>query len=90
MDGITATRIIRSAEGPAASLPIIALTANASPGDCQRYIEAGMDDVVSKPFNSEVLFATIEKVLLQRRTGCLPEEAVRRESRTSSPARAAA
>lgn len=72
MDGFAATREIRRAEhegriarkavGP---LPIIALTANALKGDRERCVEAGMDDYLSKPLNSERLIALIESRPLQ-------------------------
>ena len=37
------------------------LTAHAMEGDRERCLEAGMDDYVSKPINSDVLFEVIEK-----------------------------
>ena len=55
MDGFDATRRIREMEGCgqlAGHLPVIALTANAIKGDRERCSEAGMDDYVSKPFES--------------------------------------
>lgn len=64
MDGIVATQEIRALEGDVSSVPIIALTANAMPGDRERYLEAGMDDYVSKPIEPRALFAAI-----QRQTG---------------------
>lgn len=59
MDGVTATRMIRALEGPAASTPIIALTANTLPAQIQTYVEAGMDDCVAKPVNMVELLTKV-------------------------------
>jgi CheY-like chemotaxis protein len=65
MDGFEATGIIRAREkSSGARLPIIAMTANAMKGDEERCLAAGMDGYVSKPFQVEELFATIDGVLL--------------------------
>ena len=61
MDGVTATRKIRQLPREVGQIPIIALTANAMKGDCEKYIEAGMTDYVSKPINPQMLFAAIAK-----------------------------
>jgi signal transduction histidine kinase/ligand-binding sensor domain-containing protein/DNA-binding response OmpR family regulator len=59
MDGLEATRIIRSS---AISQPlIIAMTANAIAGDRDICIQAGMDDYISKPMKLEILISTLEK-----------------------------
>lgn len=58
MDGIEATRQIRE-EFPPVILPIIAMTANAMPGDRERYIAAGMNDYIAKPINYTVLYDTL-------------------------------
>lgn len=59
MDGIAATRRIRELPGPGATIPIIALTANAMKGDRERYLEAGMNDYVAKPIEPEALSGAI-------------------------------
>ena len=70
MDGLEATRVIRSMAGSAASsvdLPIIlAMTANIFAEDRQACLEAGMNDFVAKPVEPESLFATIIKWLPER------------------------
>ena len=59
VDGIEATRRIRERLGAAAPR-IIAVTANALPGDRERYLAAGMDAYLSKPIQLEALRAAIE------------------------------
>ena len=58
LDGLGATRQIRKASA-SPEVPIIAMTANAFAEDKARCIEAGMDDFLAKPFEPEVLFATL-------------------------------
>lgn len=62
MDGIEATRAIRNLEGRRARVPIIAVTANAMRGDREKYIDADMDEYVSKPIDPDRLAAAIAKV----------------------------
>ena len=61
LDGLAAARRIRSGEGPAAGIPIIAMTANASAEDRAQCLAAGMDDHVGKPFDLEQLVRALLK-----------------------------
>ena len=61
MDGVAATKGIRALSGDVASIPIIAVTANALRGDREKYLDAGMDDYVAKPVDIELLGAAIER-----------------------------
>ncbi len=58
MNGIEATRIIRTLEGYA-NIPILAMTANAFTEDRQACVEAGMNDHIGKPVVPESLYDTL-------------------------------
>ncbi|MCJ7554068.1 MAG: ATP-binding protein, partial [Ignavibacteriaceae bacterium] len=61
LDGLEALKIIKE-EIPEEKLPvIIAMTANALTGDQKDYIQAGMDDYISKPVSIELLRQLIDK-----------------------------
>jgi hypothetical protein len=64
MDGLTATRLIRSESGQVGQTPIIGLTANAERSKEAACKEAGMDGFVSKPVTAERLAAAIEAVVI--------------------------
>jgi signal transduction histidine kinase/ActR/RegA family two-component response regulator len=65
MNGVCATRGIREAEllEGLGRTPIIGLTANAMSHQVAEYLAAGMDTVVTKPIQVEVLFAELRAVL---------------------------
>jgi two-component system sensor histidine kinase/response regulator len=63
MDGIEATRHIRTARRGGADLLIVAMTANAMQGDREKYLAAGMDDYIAKPIKPENLRKLVESVL---------------------------
>jgi hypothetical protein len=60
MNGIAATAMIRGLGGRAASVPIIAMTANAMEGDRESLIAAGMNDYISKPFSLAQLTGLVD------------------------------
>jgi CheY-like chemotaxis protein/anti-sigma regulatory factor (Ser/Thr protein kinase) len=64
MDGTAVVAAIRDREKAGVRrTPIVAMTAHAMKGDRERFLEAGMDDYVSKPIRVEELFEAIERVL---------------------------
>jgi signal transduction histidine kinase/DNA-binding response OmpR family regulator len=77
MDGYEATRKIRSGEAASgrAPVPIVAITANALPGDRERCLASGMTDFISKPFTLRRLQAVLQAV-----TGATGEPAAAVES----------
>jgi two-component system sensor histidine kinase/response regulator len=63
MDGYELTFAIRQSESADRRFPIIAFTANALKGERARCLQAGMDDYVSKPVQTEVLKSVLDKWL---------------------------
>ncbi|MEI6557767.1 MAG: CHASE domain-containing protein [Rhodospirillaceae bacterium] len=55
MDGEEATRAIRSLPGPWSGIPVLALTADVMAGHRERYLQAGVNDLVPKPIDRKVL-----------------------------------
>lgn len=69
MDGIELSLYIRQYEDiEKSAIPILALTANVLKEDTDRYLEAGMDGVILKPFSEKQLLdnmsAALKKVIL--------------------------
>jgi len=65
MDGITATKMIRNDRDGRfhRDVPIIAISAHSMKGDRERFLEAGMNDYISKPFVRETVLSVIERYL---------------------------
>ena len=63
MDGIEATRTIRSLGNGKSQIPIIALTASAMLEVQEQIFEAGMNDYVTKPFDPDELYQKISLLI---------------------------
>ncbi len=74
MDGLEATRLIRQ-DPRWRELPIVALTANAGREDHERCLAAGMNDVLTKPFEAADLFHVIHRFALSARPADVADEA---------------
>jgi len=61
MDGYQATQHIRQLSTPVATIPIIALTANAMSGERDKCFASGMNEYLSKPVDQSILYAMLEK-----------------------------
>jgi len=73
MDGPTVTQAIRHLEGvPYSNIPVMAITANTHPLDRERYLAAGMNDVIHKPLESDLIASKIAEVLTQQQEGATP------------------
>lgn len=67
MDGLEATRAIRKYEREKGGhLDVIALTAQAMPGDREKCLQAGMDDYLAKPLDKGQLIDILAKFLTNR------------------------
>ncbi len=69
MDGISATRTIRSDKtlGDKSFIPIVALTAHAMKGDREKFLTAGMNDYVAKPVEFADLISVLSRLSLLHR-----------------------
>ncbi|MBF0449600.1 MAG: response regulator [Candidatus Magnetomorum sp.] len=66
MDGIETTKQIRNSTNNHSQIPIIALTAYAMSGDQEKFLNAGMDEYVTKPVNIETLLLKINQLLYEK------------------------
>ena len=64
MNGVVTTRLIRKLSNhKKANIPIIAVTAAAFKDETERYLEAGMNEFIIKPYTEEKLYEVIKRVL---------------------------
>ena len=67
MDGLEATRAIRKHERKTgAHVDVVALTAQAMPGDREKCLQAGMDDYLAKPLDKTQLLEVLGKIVTRR------------------------
>jgi signal transduction histidine kinase/DNA-binding response OmpR family regulator len=76
MGGFEATAAIRARERTSgAHVPVVAMTAHAMKGDRERCLEAGMDEYLTKPLDSRLLCATVERMASGARAVDVPAPA---------------
>ena len=63
LNGVEASKQIRLMEHDNGFIPIVAVTANALSEDKQRFLDAGMDDYISKPYSEEDIVRVLKKYL---------------------------
>ncbi|MDE5950234.1 MAG: response regulator, partial [Acetatifactor sp.] len=64
MNGYEATEAIRKLENSElASIPIVAMTANAFEEDKQQALKSGMNGHIAKPINIEILMRELDEVI---------------------------
>ena len=63
MDGVEATKHIRTSGTSNANIPIIAMTAYTMTGDKEKFLAAEMNDYISKPVDMKELEEVIERVM---------------------------
>jgi CheY-like chemotaxis protein/two-component sensor histidine kinase len=86
MSGLQATGGIRALPG-GATLPIVALTAQAMKGDRERILAAGCDAYLSKPVDPRALVQTVDRLLADRRQPGPPPLAAPSETHGTHPHR---
>jgi CheY-like chemotaxis protein len=65
MDGVEATKALRQQGFD--DIPIVAMTAHAMKGDRDKFLEAGMNDYISKPIKREIVFEILEKWVFDKK-----------------------
>ncbi|NML14069.1 ATP-binding protein [Azohydromonas caseinilytica] len=86
LDGAGATQAIRALPAPAGQVPIVALTADALPETRQRCLNAGMNDVLTKPVTLQQLAQVMRRQARTRQ----PQGAAAESAATPAAAAAAA
>lgn len=79
MNGLEATRAIRTSKQDWCSIPIVGLTANAFSEQVSEYLAAGMDGCISKPVVPAELRAAMAKVTIDQGNGIAQQDAATTE-----------
>lgn len=74
MDGREAASRIRALEGAASRVPVVAVTACATPSERECCLSAGMDDFIAKPLRPQVLDAALTKWLAAQNVAAPTEQ----------------
>ena len=82
MDGLTAAAAIRDGADADRRPYIVALTANALVSAREKYLQAGMDDYISKPISEEALVASLRSAARFREQSGQDLQTVAREARS--------
>jgi len=85
MDGITTTQKIRQLDGNRASVPIVAVTANAMQGDRERWLAAGIDDYVAKPIDRDTFQRVVYHYASQEQKAQTERPEEKTEAETGAP-----
>ena len=86
MSGPDVIKLFRAGSIGGAKLPIIILSADATPAAKQESLDAGADEFVTKPVTSAALLGTIERVIAGSVARVDPDAQARREAKSDSPA----
>ncbi|HPG41127.1 MAG TPA: PAS domain S-box protein [bacterium] len=70
LNGIDTTIQIRNSNGINCQTPIVALTAHAMPEDKQKCFDAGMNDFITKPINTDSFLDTLKVQLKEVQINC--------------------
>jgi len=69
MDGIEATMALRQTlDLPARETPVLGLTANVNPQDLERFLAAGVNAVVLKPFDAQKVCAQVAQLIKEKKS----------------------
>ncbi|MCK5312677.1 MAG: response regulator, partial [Desulfobacteraceae bacterium] len=85
MDGYSATNAIRN-KLKLHDLPVIAMTAHAMAGDKEKCINAGMNDYISKPIDSDLLYSKLIKFGAQNKNDSIDPKKIKTEKRQAKKA----